>query len=562
MVTKAVNMDLKVNAPNGNKPRETDGGFSDVLGNVSSENRKQQGLSNSSRKDFGKEFSFTQKASERAVDRQDSMSGVKSDDAGMSADKGGFDPKEADRLLSQAAETVVRKVSEGDESPTKEEAAEMMSDALKGIASEKKQNAQAEVAAAEPEDELLEALVDVISAMADDTGTAVQGDVPVTEEEPEIDEPTVHVITPDSSFLLTEKHVEAAMIAESGARQPVMMPMAEDGETFAAELGEMLDNGFEPDYGYLLDDERDLGLFVENAKEMFAGRTEFREEIFTDGSDLLKKVLAKIDSENAEGSEPVAEMQVVKDAAEMLSQIIDEAKKKLGLTDVRYERVNPEEPEADAAPIIRDESVRLSRGMNKSDRTGELDHILNEGRTDAPEEGDAPKTQTYDAVHMASELMGGRTDTDIPIERTPMPEETPEIRPPEIQTAEQILDRIQHMQDDHMEFTMVLNPESLGRITVKLVMAGERTAVEINAENPETRAILAARSENLQSMLRENGVELERYQVVSEQEDTQFRQQSYEGSSKNPYGRNDDGEGQDKNDDENGESFYDLLGNL
>ncbi|MBP3857764.1 MAG: flagellar hook-length control protein FliK, partial [Ruminiclostridium sp.] len=140
--------------------------------------------------------------------------------------------------------------------------------------------------------------------------------------------------------------------------------------------------------------------------------------------------------------------------------------------------------------------------------------------------------------------------------------ETAQIRPPEIQTAEEILERIQNMQDDHTEFTMVLNPESLGRITVKLVMTGERTAVEITAENPETRAILAARSENLQTMLRNNGVELERYQVVSEQENSQFREQSYEGSSKNPYSRNENGNEEDNGDDDDTPNFYDILGNL
>ena len=62
-------------------------------------------------------------------------------------------------------------------------------------------------------------------------------------------------------------------------------------------------------------------------------------------------------------------------------------------------------------------------------------------------------------------------------------------------------------------------------------------------------------------MLHENGVELERYQVVSGQEDAQFQRQSYDGSSKNPYSRNDEAE-EKHDDDEDGESFYDLLGNL
>ena len=117
------------------------------------------------------------------------------------------------------------------------------------------------------------------------------------------------------------------------------------------------------------------------------------------------------------------------------------------------------------------------------------------------------------------------------------------------------------MQEDRTEFTMVLNPESLGRITVKLVMNGERTAVEITAENPDTRALLASRSENLQNMLHDNGVDLERYQVVTENEQSRFERQSYEGSSRNPYSRSDENE-EKKDDDDDGGNFYDLIGNL
>ena len=103
---------------------------------------------------------------------------------------------------------------------------------------------------------------------------------------------------------------------------------------------------------------------------------------------------------------------------------------------------------------------------------------------------------------------------------------------------------------------MVLNPESLGRITVKLVTSGERVAVQITAENPDTGKLLEARTENLTAMLRENGVELERCQVVSEGENAGLMQDSYEGSSKNPYSRQEE-KGQDENDEE--ESFFDLL---
>jgi hypothetical protein len=548
-------MDLKVNTPNGAKQREGGGGFSDVLGNVSSDDRKQQGLTNSSRKEPAKAFSYTQKASEATRSVQNGNAGQSSPDIGSDRSPVQQDVITADEFLEEAAELVTRTVAETGETPTREQAAGMMADALRSIASEHKGEAP-EKAEEIPADDLIEALAEVISAMAEDAPAAVTADAPADEEESGIavGGPTVHVITPDSSFLMTEKHVEAAMIA--GETIPGELPEGEKTTGFADELGNMLDVQGET----MTPEDAELLAFTENAKQMFTGLTHYANEDFTDRSDLLTKVLSKLDSEIVEeGGKPVSDMPAVRDTAVMLSEMIDEAKKELGLTEVRLEQYTGERDEA--APLMQNESVKLSHDMNRSDRTGELDHILNGGRFDVRQDDDAPKTETYDAVRMASELMGSRTETDIPVERTPIAEEHAEIRPPEIQTAEQILERIRSMQDDHTEFTMVLNPESLGKITVKLVMAGERTAVEITAENPETRAVLAARSENLQTMLRENGVELERYQVVSEQENAQFQRQSYDGSSKNPYSRNNEEDGK-RSDDEDGESFYDILGNI
>ena len=113
------------------------------------------------------------------------------------------------------------------------------------------------------------------------------------------------------------------------------------------------------------------------------------------------------------------------------------------------------------------------------------------------------------------------------------------------------------LQNGETEFTMVLNPESLGRITVKLVTSGERVAVQITAENPETRQLLEARGENLQTVLKNGGVELERYQVVTDREEAQLMQDSYEGSSKNPYRQ----QSQKDNNNESDE-FDSLLGEI
>jgi flagellar hook-length control protein FliK len=544
MVTNKVSMDVKVNSPGGSKARETDGGFSDVLGSVSTESRKQPGLSDSGRNDIRKEFGYTRKAAERPVSERPDVRSA-NDDRGRSFDdeaRAG-DAAKVDQLLNRAAETVTRTVSETGEVPSKEEAAEMMTDALKAMSSGNKDDNAAGI----PE-EIAELLAEAIAAAAGTGSTgAYDGDIPDEFTDLIPDEPAVHVVSPDASFVMTAKHAEAALISGMGAEDPEMT-----GEENAPELDSFMSTLRErmPDLP-----EGDLrpadSTFEERAKSLLQRLADMPEEPY----DPLK---SEFGIETGFGY--TENLSAVKDTAEMLSDLIEGAKKELGLSEVKYEHIT--ETETPEAILMHDEPMKLSHSMNSRDRTGELDHILGEGRFDVSEEdGDAPKTQTYDAVHMSAELMGSRTDTDIPVENEQMPEQTAEIRPPEVQTAEQILERIQNMQGDRTEFTMVLNPEALGRITVKLVMTGERASVEINAENPETRAILAARTENLQSVLHDNGVELENYQVVTEQENTQYNEQNYDGSSKNPYSR-DDEDSQNDDDNDDGENFYDILQNI
>ncbi len=240
-------------------------------------------------------------------------------------------------------------------------------------------------------------------------------------------------------------------------------------------------------------------------------------------------------------------------ALQLLSEILDSAKKELGLTEAKLTAAQPQE-EAAISTHSEAKTAEISLNMAKTDRTEELNSILGGEKT---AQGEQPKTETASAVHLAESLAENR-----PLEnslagavRTELPQEEAPVRPPEVQTGEQILARMNSLQNGETEFTMVLNPESLGRITVKLVTSGERVAVQITAENPETRQLLEARGENLQTVLKNGGVELERYQVVTDREEAQLMQDSYEGSSKNPYSRNQ----QQNGDDDSGEDFYELL---
>lgn len=105
--------------------------------------------------------------------------------------------------------------------------------------------------------------------------------------------------------------------------------------------------------------------------------------------------------------------------------------------------------------------------------------------------------------------------------------------------------------------TMTLNPESLGRISIKLVENAGKLSVSIVAENKETAAMLASRYDSIQESLRDNGTQLEKYQVVyGAEQDSKAEQQNYEGSSKNPYVRQDE-----EHDEGNDGQFRELLEN-
>ena len=104
-------------------------------------------------------------------------------------------------------------------------------------------------------------------------------------------------------------------------------------------------------------------------------------------------------------------------------------------------------------------------------------------------------------------------------------------------------------------FVMTLNPETLGKVTVKLVEEAGKISVTVTAHNKHTAEILSARVDNLQAAMKENGTELEKYQVVYEPEQSEHSgQQSFDGSSKNPYVK----QQEEEDSDSNGE-FAELL---
>ncbi|MCR4779957.1 MAG: flagellar hook-length control protein FliK [Ruminiclostridium sp.] len=570
MLTKAVSMDMKVGTANrGGQRGDADNGFSDVLGSVRKDGGGQEpgrrggeavgrrssnaagrpGGEVTGTRETGRKFTFTEKAGGRpAGSISDDMRGQ----PGMSGSPAGgaeqFDAAAADELLTKAAELVTQTVRETGEKPDRTEAAEMLSEALKTL---KSGDEEARV----PEDALIDAVIQVLAAVSDSAaeGAAAAGtvtddmrisdiaDLPVDEAAAAVGEAASEI-------------ADGTEAAVTGEEAPETEPEHTAGETFAKAVQTLTD---EPADGGEIFRQTAEQSFEDDGLKAFVGESVQK---LADGK--LSVEAAAVDFETAAAAEseeaPDLSEMTVTETVKLLADLIEEVKDELGITEISARHVYG--GNETAATMAEGSHAELSNRMFRTDRTGELDHILNGTRADlVAGDGKKPETETetYDAVHMAAELVGSRTETDIPVENEPMFPEAAEVRPPEVQTAEQILDRISTMQDDHTEFTMVLNPESLGRITVKIAAAGERISVEITADDPRTGAMLAARNEGLQNMLRDSGVQLEKCQIVSEHEDTQFNEQSYDGSSKNPYGRQ-DGENK-KPDDDDGENFYDLL---
>lgn len=253
------------------------------------------------------------------------------------------------------------------------------------------------------------------------------------------------------------------------------------------------------------------------------------------------------------------------DAQQLLNELLSQAREELGLTkaeitpkndgfDEKISYASPENMSEQPAengqklPSVQNNQDfdTFSLRLNHRDSTHELNSIINNESSSNSETTEFVPTQTVIQPQTA--------------EIQPANEENPQVHaaPPEQQLAEEILTKTETLNGGRTEFTMELNPETLGKITVKLVSAHGRVEVSISAENEETGRLLQSRGENIGNALRESGIELERYQVVSEREDAQLMQDSYDGSSKNPYGRDDEENSENQDDGE----FLELLSQL
>lgn len=190
--------------------------------------------------------------------------------------------------------------------------------------------------------------------------------------------------------------------------------------------------------------------------------------------------------------------------------------------------------------MFSDRSAQRSRVVSKSD---ELDMIKTNDNA-------APTEVQPQNVQVLNTDTSVRAEAEIPVRSA---EDISR------QVLDGILDRAADMKQGTEEYTVTLNPAELGRITVRMTKSAEgAVSVSIAAENSNTLRVIQENGGNIQQSLRDNGVQLEHWQTVSETKQELYSQ-DYRGSSKNPYRENENSHGEQGDEDE---SFAEIIASM
>lgn len=136
-----------------------------------------------------------------------------------------------------------------------------------------------------------------------------------------------------------------------------------------------------------------------------------------------------------------------------------------------------------------------------------------------------------------------------------------QVKPSEVaqQVADKLTERADSLKDGEVEYSVTLNPEDLGRITVRMTKTADgAVSVSIAAENSRTLKIIEDNGSAIQDTLKQNGVQLESWQTVSESKQ-ETHAEDYQGSSKNPYRES---ENDHEEQDSDGESFAEIIASM
>lgn len=199
---------------------------------------------------------------------------------------------------------------------------------------------------------------------------------------------------------------------------------------------------------------------------------------------------------------------------------------------------------AEEAPVFTEHSQR-GRVVSKSD---ELEMIRTSQDTSKPEDS-AVQVQPQELASERPVVFTRADGVEI------------EVKPAEAasQVADRLIELSSDLREGETEYTVMLEPQDLGRITVRMTKTADgAVSVSIAAENSRTLRIIEENGAHIQDSLKQNGVQLESWQTVSESRQ-EMHAEDYQNSSKNPYRES---EGQNKEDDSDDKSFAELIASM
>lgn len=243
------------------------------------------------------------------------------------------------------------------------------------------------------------------------------------------------------------------------------------------------------------------------------------------------------------GSQPGLAAEAVKQTPETEQAVPAEVKQSITeFTVTKQEKPaeNTQEAQPEEAVTFADRTAQRSRVVSKSD---EFEMIRG---TDAAK---------------AAPVQPQTAQTERPVVFTRADGRQVSVKPSEIvkQVADKIIERAADLKEGTEEYSVTLNPEDLGRITVKMTKTADgAVSVSIAAENSRTLRIIEENGAHIQDSLKQNGVQLESWQTVSESKQDAHAQ-DYQGSSKNPY-RESENNRQEQNPDD--ESFAEIIASM
>ncbi len=200
------------------------------------------------------------------------------------------------------------------------------------------------------------------------------------------------------------------------------------------------------------------------------------------------------------------------------------------------------EPQQEA-PLFTAEHTQRSRVVSKSD---EFEMIR--GNSDSTK-ADSVQTQPQTAQPEAPVVFARADSGEV------------QVKPAEVvkQVADRLIERASDLKEGETEYTVTLEPQDLGRITVRMTKTADgAVSVSIAAENSRTLRIIEENGAHIQDSLKQNGVQLENWQTVSESRQD-MHAEDYQSSSRNPYQERESNKQEDDSDDK---SFAEIIASM